>query len=51
MEQDIPIWNNKIYQPAPRLCDGDGPIAEFRKWFRQFYTEDEIARSDLARAG
>jgi len=48
VEQDIPIWDNKIYQPAPRLCDGDGPIAEFRKWFRQFYTANEIAASDLA---
>jgi 3-ketosteroid 9alpha-monooxygenase subunit A len=37
VEQDIPIWNNKIYRPEPNLCDGDGPIAQFRKWFSQFY--------------
>ena len=35
--QDIPIWNNKCYVPDPILCDGDGPIAKYRKWFSQFY--------------
>lgn len=35
--QDIPIWEHKIYQPNPILCDGDGPIAKYRKWFNQFY--------------
>lgn len=37
VEQDIRIWNHKRYEPDPILCDGDGPIAQFRKWFRQFY--------------
>lgn len=37
VEQDIPIWNHKIYRPEPTLCDGDGPINQFRKWFSQFY--------------
>ena len=34
---DIPIWENKIYVDKPNLCDGDGPIARFRKWAQQFY--------------
>ncbi len=34
---DIPIWAEKVYQPNPVLCDGDGPIAKHRKWFAQFY--------------
>lgn len=34
---DIPIWEEKVYQPNPILCDGDGPIAKHRKWFEQFY--------------
>ncbi len=34
---DIPIWENKVYRAEPRLCDGDGPIARFRKWADQFY--------------
>lgn len=39
VEQDIPIWNHKIYKAEPNLCDGDGPIFQFRKWFGQFYAE------------
>jgi nitrite reductase/ring-hydroxylating ferredoxin subunit len=35
--QDIPIWENKRYLARPRLCDGDGPILEIRRYFAQFY--------------
>ena len=38
--QDIAIWENKIHLEKPLLCDGDGPIAQLRKWARQFYSED-----------
>jgi len=37
LAQDIPIWANKRYEPRPILCDGDGPIAQFRRWAQQFY--------------
>ncbi len=36
---DYPIWENKVYVPDPILCDGDGPIAEYRRWARQFDPE------------
>jgi hypothetical protein len=36
MEEDIIIWNRKIYYERPLLCDGDGPFAKFRKWYGQF---------------
>jgi nitrite reductase/ring-hydroxylating ferredoxin subunit len=36
-EEDIPIWEHKMYRAQPRLCAGDGPIMAFRKWARQFY--------------
>lgn len=39
VEQDIPIWNHKKYQEKPILCDGDGPIMQYRKWFSQFYPQ------------
>ena len=39
VEGDIPIWENKVYLESPTLCDGDGPIHQYRKWFRQFYAE------------
>ena len=38
MNEDRPIWENKVYQPRPVLCDGDGPIGLFRRWSQQFYT-------------
>jgi nitrite reductase/ring-hydroxylating ferredoxin subunit len=38
VEADIPIWENKRFVANPVLCDGDGPIAEFRRWASQFYS-------------
>jgi phenylpropionate dioxygenase-like ring-hydroxylating dioxygenase large terminal subunit len=35
--EDIPIWENKVYRERPTLCDGDGPIAQYRRWCQQFY--------------
>jgi phenylpropionate dioxygenase-like ring-hydroxylating dioxygenase large terminal subunit len=37
IDQDIPIWETKVYRDKPVLCDGDGPIPAFRQWIRQFY--------------
>ena len=34
--QDLPIWGNRRYLERPALAAGDGPIALFRKWARQF---------------
>ena len=36
-EEDIEIWENKLYRDRPALCDGDGPIGKLRKWYRRFY--------------
>ncbi len=35
--QDVRIWEHKKYVDRPVLCDGDGPIMQLRKWYRQFY--------------
>ncbi|NCG22337.1 MAG: Rieske 2Fe-2S domain-containing protein [Rhodobacterales bacterium] len=44
LEQDIPVWENKVYLDRPVLCDGDGPIGLFRLWCKQFYpTAEQIA--------
>ncbi len=48
LTDDIPIWENKIYQPAPNLCDGDGPIARFRRWASQFYAESSAQTETAA---
>ncbi|MBY0398734.1 Rieske (2Fe-2S) protein [Myxococcota bacterium] len=36
--EDIPIWENKVYRERPILCEGDGPIAQYRRWCQQFYS-------------
>jgi phenylpropionate dioxygenase-like ring-hydroxylating dioxygenase large terminal subunit len=37
VERDIPIFENKVYRQRPLVCTDDGPILEFRRWYRQFY--------------
>ena len=39
LEQDAPVWENKVYFERPTLCDGDGPIGPYRKWCKTFYPE------------
>jgi phenylpropionate dioxygenase-like ring-hydroxylating dioxygenase large terminal subunit len=41
VEGDIPIWNHKIHRVRPLLCDGDGPILRFRRYFEQFYADSD----------
>jgi len=48
LEQDIPIWENKMQWERPLLCDGDGPIALFRRWSKQFYSYPEGTASSEA---
>jgi phenylpropionate dioxygenase-like ring-hydroxylating dioxygenase large terminal subunit len=40
--EDKPIWENKTYWEKPQLCDGDGAIAVFRKWAKQFYPAGSV---------
>jgi 3-ketosteroid 9alpha-monooxygenase subunit A len=37
--QDVPIWENKIYRERPIITKVDGPITQYRRWFRQFYSD------------
>lgn len=37
--QDVPIWENRAYLARPRLTAVDGPIPQYRRWFRQFYSD------------
>jgi hypothetical protein len=37
--QDVPIWENKIYRNRPMITKRDGPVAQYRRWFRQFYSD------------
>lgn len=50
--QDIPIWEHKRYVERPMLVKEDGPIADFRRWVKQFYSElPADASSDGAEVG
>lgn len=35
--QDVPIWEHKIYRERPIITKLDGPVPQYRRWFRQFY--------------
>jgi 3-ketosteroid 9alpha-monooxygenase subunit A len=37
-EDDVQIWENKLFREQPVFCDGDGPIGKLRVWYRQFFT-------------
>ena len=43
--QDVPIWENRAWTPRPRLTEIDGPVAQYRRWYRQFYSDWDGARS------
>jgi nitrite reductase/ring-hydroxylating ferredoxin subunit len=38
--QDVPIWEHKIYRDRPMVTKVDGPIHQYRRWYRQFYSSD-----------
>ena len=35
-DQDVPIFERKIYRDRPRVVGGDGPILDHRRWVAQF---------------
>ena len=37
--EDMAIWEAKAYREHPVLCDGDGPIMKYRRWYATFYPE------------
>jgi nitrite reductase/ring-hydroxylating ferredoxin subunit len=38
--QDLDVWENRRFLEQPALAKHDGPIAEYRRWAKQFYAED-----------
>lgn len=50
IDQDVPIWEHKLYRARPRLSEADGPIMQFRKWAKQFYAAtDAVAPNPESR--
>ena len=41
VEQDVPIWNRRVFRPRPVLSSDDGKIMLFRRYCSQFYPENE----------
>ncbi len=39
LEEDIAIWEAKVYRARPMATKRDWAILEFRKWARQFYAD------------
>ena len=46
-EQDVPIWNSKKYERRPKVVSGDGDIMAFRRWYKQFYSENSATIQSL----
>jgi phenylpropionate dioxygenase-like ring-hydroxylating dioxygenase large terminal subunit len=44
VQQDMPIWRNKVHRARPVLCEADTFLAEFRQWARQFYSQPTEGR-------
>ena len=40
IEQDIPIWNRKVFMDKPLLVQGDGPLLAYRRQYAKFYAEN-----------
>ena len=44
MDEDVVIFDHKIWVDPPALAPDDGPIVRFRRWASQFYVDgDPIA--------
>lgn len=42
ISRDIEIWNRKCYLSSPNLVKEDSNIKSFRRWFSQFYSNNQI---------
>jgi hypothetical protein len=40
IEQDIPIWNRKVFLERPLLVQGDGPLLAYRQQYAKFYAPE-----------
>jgi nitrite reductase/ring-hydroxylating ferredoxin subunit len=47
VSQDFKVWENKIYIDPPVLAKGDGPVAQYRMWCRQFYEVESTSSNSI----
>ena len=50
MDEDVVIFDHKVWVDPPALAPDDGPIVRFRKWARQFYVEGDPRAADRVAA-
>jgi phenylpropionate dioxygenase-like ring-hydroxylating dioxygenase large terminal subunit len=41
LDDDYPIWANKVHKHRPIFCKADDTLVTFRKWVRQFYIDQK----------
>ncbi|KAL1474628.1 hypothetical protein MTO96_037831 [Rhipicephalus appendiculatus] len=46
-ERDLLVWNHKKLLLKPPLLKGDKTIADFRKWYKQFYSQSSPTWQDI----
>ena len=39
-DQDKVVWDRMKYEPNALICEGDGPIAQFRKFYARYYVSE-----------
>jgi len=44
LDDDYPIWANKVHKHRPLFCKEDKSLVMFRKWVRQFYATSSDKR-------
>jgi len=40
-DQDKVVWDRQMYRANPIICDGDGPIPQFRKYYARYYASSD----------
>ena len=45
--QDVEIWKHKTRIENPLLCEEDGALYQYRRWYEQFYVDVADVTSDM----
>ena len=48
VNEDMPIWNAKVYKAQPLLVEGDGPMMAYREQYKRYYQFDDGAPATAA---
>jgi phenylpropionate dioxygenase-like ring-hydroxylating dioxygenase large terminal subunit len=53
LDQDKVVWDRMKFLPTPMICEGDGPIPKFRKFYSRYYADPVVAENiaSLGRSG